>query len=92
VKSLVIDGELVVYREDGVSCFESLRSRRRDKAAIVYAFDIIELDGAELRCEPLLQRKERLARALRKAPVGLQLSEPWNATRQRSHPRLPHGP
>src|SRR4051794_10690711 len=75
LKSFVIDGELVVCREDGVSCFESLRSRRHDKAAILYAFDMIELDGADLRREPLVRRKERLARALRKAPVGLQFSE-----------------
>jgi bifunctional non-homologous end joining protein LigD len=75
IKSFVIDGELVVCREDGVSCFESLRSRRHDKAAILYAFDLIELDGADLRREPLIRRKGRLARALRKAAVGLQVSE-----------------
>jgi bifunctional non-homologous end joining protein LigD len=73
IKSFVIAGEVVVCREDGVTCFESLRSRRHDKAAIVYAFDIIELDGADLRREPLIQREERLARALRKAAMGLQL-------------------
>jgi bifunctional non-homologous end joining protein LigD len=75
IKSFVIDGEVVVCRDDGVSCFESLRSRRHDKAAILYAFDIIELAGQDLRREPLIRRKERLARALRKAPIGLQLSE-----------------
>jgi bifunctional non-homologous end joining protein LigD len=52
-----------------------LQSCRHDKAAILYAFDIIELDGADLRREPLIRRKERIPRALRQAPVGLQLSE-----------------
>src|SRR4051794_29562394 len=93
IKSFVIDGELVVCREDGVSCFESLRSRRHDKAAIVYAFDLIEVDGADLRPEPLIRRKERLARALRNAAVGLQLSE--HTQRRRGgdlRPGLPYGP
>src|SRR5262249_45646199 len=47
VRSCLIDGELVVTRPDGVASFELLRRRKRDAAAILYAFDLIELDGQD---------------------------------------------
>jgi bifunctional non-homologous end joining protein LigD len=57
-RSCLIDGELVVT---GVSCFERLRSRLHDETAFLYAFDILELDGKDLRREPLTVRKAALA-------------------------------
>jgi bifunctional non-homologous end joining protein LigD len=50
VKSCIIDGEVVVTRADGVSCVNSLRSGSRVKPqAVLCAFDLVELDGQDLR-------------------------------------------
>jgi bifunctional non-homologous end joining protein LigD len=57
-KSFTIDGEAVVLGPDGLSRFEELRRR---EAAILYAFDLIEHDGEDLRNLPFLDRKGALA-------------------------------
>jgi bifunctional non-homologous end joining protein LigD len=59
--SFLIDGEAVICREDGHSDFDALRSRRRDHDAMLFAFDLIEHQGDDLRDLPLLARKQRLA-------------------------------
>src|SRR5262249_20051118 len=75
VKSAVIDGEAVVCAENGVSDFKKLHSRTHDHSAIFYAFDLLELDGEDLRPRPLDERKARLAKLLRRAPNGIYLVE-----------------
>jgi len=47
--------------------------RKDDAAAILYAFDLIELDGQEFRREPLVVRKATLASLLSKTDSGLRL-------------------
>jgi bifunctional non-homologous end joining protein LigD len=75
VKSCIIDGE-VVARADGVSCFNSLRSGSRVKPqAALCAFDLIELDGADLRRVPIEERKRQLDRLLHRCKPGLQLTD-----------------
>jgi hypothetical protein len=49
VVSCLIDGELVVCDDAGVSSFERLRSRQHDHIAFVYAFDLLALAGQDLR-------------------------------------------
>src|SRR5262249_16726513 len=66
VRSCLIDGELVVTRPDGVASFELLRGRKDDARAFLYAFDLLELDGRDLRREPLVVRKATLASLLAK--------------------------
>jgi len=75
VRSCLIDGEIVVTRSDGVSCFERLRSRLHDETAFIYAFDLLELDGKDLRREPLTVRKAALASVVVQAGTGLRLNE-----------------
>ena len=51
-------------------------SRRRNEAdAFLYAFDLLELDGTELRREPIETRKATLASILRKARHGIRFNE-----------------
>jgi ATP-dependent DNA ligase len=57
VRSCFIDGEAIVVDEDGLSVFELLRYRRHDHAAVLCAFDLIELDGNDLRRTTVEQRK-----------------------------------
>ena len=52
-RSCILDGEAVACREDGIALFKRIRYRRHDRTVFLWAFDIIELDGDDLRREPL---------------------------------------
>ena len=69
----LIDGELVVEDPDGVSSFsllqQELKSGRQDRL-VFYAFDLMHLDGADLRPSPLNERKDALATLLKAAPAN----------------------
>ena len=60
-----MDGEAVVLGPDGLSLFEELRRGEAARTAVLYAFDLIEHDGKDLRNPPFLDRKAALARLLR---------------------------
>ena len=66
-QSFLIDGEAVIARDDGTPDFHALRSQRRGHEAVLYAFDLIEHDGDDLRDLPLIERKRRLAKLLGRA-------------------------
>jgi bifunctional non-homologous end joining protein LigD len=55
-KSFTIDDEAVVLGPDGLSGFEGLSHREAARTAILYAFDLIEHDGKDLRNLPFLDR------------------------------------
>jgi bifunctional non-homologous end joining protein LigD len=69
------DGEGVVLGKDGKSDFARLHSRSHDDAVQLLGFDLLELDGADLRREPLERRKAALAKLLRRSHDGMQLVE-----------------
>jgi bifunctional non-homologous end joining protein LigD len=73
--SFTIDGEAVVLGPDGLSRFEELSRREAARTAILYAFDLIEHDGEDLRALPFLERKAALARLLRDTKPGILLNE-----------------
>jgi bifunctional non-homologous end joining protein LigD len=73
--SCLIDGEAVACGEDGLPVFDRLRGRRDDRRVFLYAFDLIELNGKDLRREPIEQRKTALAKLLRRAKPGLLINE-----------------
>jgi bifunctional non-homologous end joining protein LigD len=56
-RSFTLDGEAVVAGADGVAMFHALDRRGRVTHAILQAFDLLELDGENLRPLPLGQRK-----------------------------------
>jgi bifunctional non-homologous end joining protein LigD len=58
-----------------VADFDALHSRVNDDTAFAYAFDLLLLDGDDIRRSPLRERRERLGRLLRKAKPGIRLSE-----------------
>ena len=75
-RSAVINGEAVVARDDGVTDFDALRSalarRNGDSAAVfLYAFDLIELDGHDVRRQPWHARRNALAELLTGARAGI---------------------
>ena len=73
--SCLIDGEAVACDDDGLPVFERLRYRRQEGRVFLFAFDLIELDGRDLRREPIERRRVSLIRLLAKAPVGLQVND-----------------
>jgi bifunctional non-homologous end joining protein LigD len=74
-KSFTIDGEAVVLGPDGLSRFDELRRREAARTAILYAFDLIEHDGEDLRSLAFLDRKAALARLLRNTKAGILLNK-----------------
>ena len=71
IKQFVIDGEAVVLGVDGIPDFNALHSRKHDEEVQLYAFDILTLDGEDLRALPLSLRKTNLARLLARRPDGI---------------------
>jgi bifunctional non-homologous end joining protein LigD len=74
-KSFTLDGEAVVCGPDGVAIFDALHRRGTVSEAMLYAFDLLELDGEDLRALPLGDRKKRLARLLSGRRLGIVLSD-----------------
>lgn len=76
-KDAVIDGELVALDERGVSRFQLLQNALNTSTNLRYcAFDIMFLDGQDLRGLPLVERKKHLHVLLPKHPL-LTYSEHW---------------
>ena len=67
-RSYIVDGKAVACDESGVPSFERIRYRRHDSSVFLYDFDLIELNGDDLRRDPLDVRKATLASVL--AGVG----------------------
>jgi bifunctional non-homologous end joining protein LigD len=73
VPEIVIDGEVVALDEKGAPRFQLLQGGvHREK---LFVFDILWLDGKDLRKLTYLQRRELLERALRKSPAVVLPSE-----------------
>jgi bifunctional non-homologous end joining protein LigD len=78
VQSRFIDGEAIVVDSSGLSAFDLLRYRQHDGAAVLCAFDLIELDGSDLHPSPIEQRKDKLGkllRSVRRSHTGITLNE-----------------
>jgi bifunctional non-homologous end joining protein LigD len=61
-RSAIIDGEVIVQNEQGVSDFDALKSaiRWRPQRLILCAFDLLHLNGKDLRDRPLAERRAEL--------------------------------
>jgi bifunctional non-homologous end joining protein LigD len=90
-RNFLLDGEVVAYEGEQTS-FSRLQQRLgvstpsaqlvADYPVVYYVFDLIELDGEDLTELPLLERRARLARAIR-PHAALQLSEAWRGDSER---------
>lgn len=56
----VLDGEIVALDENGVSQFQLLQNNKSEENIYFYVFDILYLDGKDLRGLPLIERKSIL--------------------------------
>jgi bifunctional non-homologous end joining protein LigD len=64
VTSALLDGEVAAILPSGVTSFQALQNRGAGVALTYFAFDLLHLDGADLRGQPLSERKERLRKLL----------------------------
>jgi bifunctional non-homologous end joining protein LigD len=77
----ILDGEVVVFKESGVSDFQRLQNSMeagKDSACVYVVFDAPFLMGADLRDTPLIERKRALSARLTKKALGkgpIRLSE-----------------
>ena len=74
-RSCVVDGEAIAVDERGLSVFDLIRYRRSDHAVTLCAFDLLELDGEDLRREPIEVRKRTLSRLLRRKHAGISFNQ-----------------
>jgi len=63
VQNAIIDGEIVCIDAKGVSRFNELLSSKAEP--VLYAFDLLWLNGDDFRKQPLILRKDRLAALIR---------------------------
>jgi bifunctional non-homologous end joining protein LigD len=75
VRSCSIDGEAMVVGDRGLSIFDALHWRLSDHAAVLCSFDLIELNGDDLRNMPLERRKATLAELLRGVDDGIAYNQ-----------------
>lgn len=77
-ESAILDGEIVALDEDGLTHFQRLQNSlkfKNDKDLRYYVFDIMYLDGKDLRALPLVERKDILKALLKKSPKHIIYSE-----------------
>ena len=75
-QSVILDGEFVALDERGLSDFQLLQNSFSGKAKAplaYYAFDLLYLDGLDLRPLPLLERKAHLKELLDELPKSEQV-------------------
>ena len=82
-KSFIIDGEVTALDQNGRSSFQLLQSYalRKGIPLVYYAFDLLSLEGTDLRSRRLVERRGLLSRVLKKAPETIRFSEELQGTR-----------
>ena len=75
----VIDGELVALDAHGRSRFQLLQNAEREEVRLRYCvFDLLYLDGQDLRERPLIERKETLEKVLPRDPLLQYSTHVWD--------------
>jgi bifunctional non-homologous end joining protein LigD len=75
VSSCLIDGEAIVCDQNGLAVFDLIRGHGSKASAVLCAFDLLELDGKDLRREPIEKRKALLAKLLKGSNASIVLNE-----------------
>jgi ATP-dependent DNA ligase len=57
VKSVLLDGEGIVYDQHGMPSFDLIHSKQYDREVSLVAFDLLELGGKDFRPAPLAAAK-----------------------------------
>jgi bifunctional non-homologous end joining protein LigD len=73
--SFLLDGEAIVTNDRGLAVFDLIRHKRHGDEAVLIAFDLIELEGEDLRRMPIEQRQRKLAKLVRGPHPGIVRNE-----------------
>ncbi len=76
-RAFILDGEMVVADANGRPDFQALQGYLKSpegKSPIYMVFDLLALDGRDLREKPLTERKEQLEALLKNAPESIRYS------------------
>jgi ATP-dependent DNA ligase len=68
-QSCLVDGEAVVCDDEGIPDFKLLVRNRKYGSAQLYAFDLLELDGEDLRSEPIERANMRSSTCWRRTAL-----------------------
>ncbi|MFY9378063.1 MAG: DNA ligase D, partial [Peptococcia bacterium] len=77
-RAMILDGEMVITDSKGKTDFQALQNypKNSKKQNLTYiVFDLLALDGVDLRGRPLLERKEILEALLKDAPSNIYYSK-----------------
>lgn len=77
-RAMVLDGEMVILDAEGKTDFQALQNYMRNPRGqnLVYiAFDLLALEGEDLRDRPLIERKEMLEALMKDSPKNLHYSQ-----------------
>ena len=75
MSSCIIDGEAIVCDATGLAVFSLMRSYRNGPRATLCAFDLIEIDGEDLRWRPIEDRKSLLKKLLGNKHPGIAFNK-----------------
>jgi bifunctional non-homologous end joining protein LigD len=75
ISSIALDGEADCVNAGGLPDFDALWNRTDDARVLLFAFDLMELNGEDFRPKPLLERKNRLLKLLSKGRTGIRYVE-----------------
>src|SRR6516225_11689011 len=80
---VILDGEIAALDEKGRSSFQLLQLFKSsgDIPLVYYAFDVLFLEGKDLRKEPLSARRKLLAQVVEKSPQDIRFSVELRGTR-----------
>lgn len=78
-EAALLDGEIVAVNEKGQPSFQALRNRKslgREWHVVYYAFDLLQLEGEDLKRLPLDERREKLKSILDRSGVRFSAGLP----------------
>jgi bifunctional non-homologous end joining protein LigD len=78
-RSFLVDGEAICTNSHRLAVFDLIRRQRHGDDAVMVAFDLIELDGKDLRRAPIEYRKRMLAKLVRDPHPGIVVNEYFEA-------------
>jgi bifunctional non-homologous end joining protein LigD len=78
VRSCVVDGEAIVCDSNGLAIFNLIRGHGTNALAVLCAFDLLEVNGEDVRREPVEDRKRRLAELLSLPHEAIATSETFS--------------
>jgi bifunctional non-homologous end joining protein LigD len=83
VRSCLIDGEAIVCDKNGLAVFDLIRGYGSKASAVLCAFDLLQINGEDLRRQPIESRKHALIRLLSSAPAAIVFNHHYETDGER---------